>query len=99
MKKLIALVLALICMVSLSSCSLNLTEKSDIISLYQNNEEVFLQAGESGDFSAIEDIKGVQSVYISEEMVDVVSLVQSLKDVKDERVEMQIEEIMEEYKW
>ena len=71
MKKLIALVLALICMVSLSSCSLNLTEKSDIISLYQNNEEVFLQAGESGDFSAIEDIKGVQSVYISEEYVDI----------------------------
>jgi len=26
-------------------------------------------------------------------------LVQSLKDVEDERVEMQIEEIMEEYKW
>ena len=39
------------------------------------------------------------SVYTSDEMVDIVSLVQSLKDVEDERVEMQIEEIMEEYKW
>jgi len=32
-------------------------------------------------------------------MVDIVSLVQSLKDVDDERVEMQIEEVMEEYRW
>ena len=39
------------------------------------------------------------SVYTSDQMVDIVSLVQSLKDVEDERVEMQIEEIMEEYKW
>ena len=39
------------------------------------------------------------SVYTSDEMVDIVSLVQSLKDVEDERVEMQIEEIMEKYKW
>ena len=34
-----------------------------------------------------------------DDMVDVVSLVQSLKDVDDERVEMQIEEVMEEYRW
>ena len=39
------------------------------------------------------------SVYTSDETVDIVSLVQSLKDVEDERVEMQIEDIMEEYKW
>ena len=51
------------------------------------------------DYVEIELWKYNPSVYISEEMVDVVSLVQSLKDVKDERVEMQIEEIMEEYKW
>ena len=39
------------------------------------------------------------SIYTSDEMVDIVSLVQSLKDVEDERVEMQLEEILEEYKW
>lgn len=37
--------------------------------------------------------------YTSNNMVDIVSLVQSLKDVEDERVEMQIEEVMEGYKW
>ena len=37
--------------------------------------------------------------YTSDEMVDIVSLVLSLKDVEDERVDMQLEELMEEYKW
>lgn len=37
--------------------------------------------------------------YATNEIVDIVSLVQSLKDVEDERVEMQLEEIMEKYKW
>lgn len=32
-------------------------------------------------------------------VVDVVSLAESLKDIEDERVEMQMKEIMEEYKW
>lgn len=51
------------------------------------------------DYVEIELWKYNPSVYTSDEMVDIVSLVQSLKDVEDERVEMQIEEIMEEYKW
>lgn len=51
------------------------------------------------DYIEIELWKYNPSVYISDEMVDIVSLVQSLKDVEDERVEMQIEEIMEEYEW
>ncbi|MBR3602575.1 MAG: MarR family transcriptional regulator [Lachnospiraceae bacterium] len=51
------------------------------------------------DYIEIELWKYNPSVYTSDEMVDIVSLVQSLKDVEDERVEMQIEEIMEEYKW
>ena len=38
-------------------------------------------------------------VFAVDRIVDIVSLVQSLKDVEDERVEMQIEEIMEEYRW
>ena len=51
------------------------------------------------DYVEIGVWKSNPSVYTSDEMVDIVSLVQSLKDVEDERVEMQIEEIMEEYKW
>ena len=51
------------------------------------------------DYVEIELWKYNPSVYTSDQMVDIVSLVQSLKDVEDERVEMQIEEIMEEYKW
>lgn len=51
------------------------------------------------DYIEIELWKYNPSVYISDGMVDIVSLVQSLKDVEDERVEMQIEEIMEECEW
>ena len=53
----------------------------------------------NSDYVEIELWKYNPLVYKSNEMVDIVSLVQSLKDVEDERVEMQIEEIMEEYKW
>lgn len=51
------------------------------------------------DYVEIELWKYNPSVYASDEMVDIVSLVQSLKDVEDERVEMQIEDITEEYNW
>ena len=51
------------------------------------------------DYIEIELWKYNPSVYISDEMVDIVSLVQSLKDVEDERVEMQLEEILEESEW
>ena len=51
------------------------------------------------DYIEIELWKYNPLAYTSDEMVDIVSLVQSLKDVEDERVEMQIEEIMEEYEW
>ena len=51
------------------------------------------------DYVEIELWKYNPSIYTADEMVDIVSLVQSLKDVEDERVEMQIEEVMEEYKW
>lgn len=37
--------------------------------------------------------------YSTDGIVDIVSLVQSLKEIEDERVQMQIEEIMEKYKW
>ena len=51
------------------------------------------------DYVEIELWKYNPSAYMADGMVDIVSLVQSLKDVDDERVEMQIEEVMEEYRW
>lgn len=51
------------------------------------------------DYVEIELWKYNPSAYMMDDMVDVVSLVQSLKNVDDERVEMQIEEVMEEYRW
>ena len=51
------------------------------------------------DYVEIELWKYNPMVFASEGIVDIVSLVQSLKEVEDERVEMQIEEIMEEYRW
>lgn len=53
----------------------------------------------TNDYVEIELWKYNPSIYGSDGTVDIVSLVESLKDVEDERVEMQIEEIMEEYKW
>ncbi len=51
------------------------------------------------DYVEIELWKYNPMVFASEGLVDIVSLVQSLKEVEDERVEMQIEEIMEDYRW
>ena len=51
------------------------------------------------DYVEIELWKYNPMIFASEGIVDIVSLVQSLKEVEDERVEMQIEEIMEEYRW
>lgn len=38
-------------------------------------------------------------LYAVNGMVDIVSLVHSLKNIEDERIEIQIEEMMESYKW
>ncbi len=54
---------------------------------------------EDDDYIEIELWKYNPSIYAADEMVDIVSLVQSLKDTEDERVEMQLEEMMEEYRW
>ena len=71
MKRVISLLVLLAILVCLSACSYNLTEKKDIISLYQNNEEIFLRAAENGDYSAVEKIKGVQKVLIWDAYVDI----------------------------
>ena len=71
MKKAISLLVLFAIFITLSSCSNNLTEKSDIILLYQKNEDIFLQAAANESYSAIESIKGVQKVYVSESYVDI----------------------------
>lgn len=53
----------------------------------------------NSDYVEIELWKYDPIVFASEGMVDIVSLVQSLKGLEDERVEMQMEEIMEKYRW
>ncbi len=72
MKKRIALFFVMLCLAFiLASCSGNLTDKSDIVSLYQKNEETFLQAASNGDYSAVEKINGVQSVLVKEAYVEI----------------------------
>ena len=72
MKKLIAVILALACFAFIfTACPKNLTKKSDIVSLYQKNEDTFLQAANDGDFSAVERINGVQDVYVCDEYVNI----------------------------
>lgn len=51
------------------------------------------------DYVEIELWKYNPAVFVTDEAVDVVSLAESLKTTDDERVEMQIEKLMEEYEW
>ena len=71
MKKVVFLLVVLALFATLPACSNNLTEKSDIISLYQKNEEIFLLAAENGDYSAVEGIKGVQKVLVWDTYIDI----------------------------
>lgn len=52
-------------------CCLNLTGKGAVIRLYQRNEEVFLQAAASGDYSAVERIISVRDVEVTETYVEI----------------------------
>ena len=71
MKKVVSFLALFAMFIALSACSYNLTEKSDIISLYQKNEKIFLLAAENGDYSAIERIKGVQKVLVWDTYIDI----------------------------
>lgn len=71
MKKVISLLVLFAMVIVLSACSNNLTEKSDIISLYQKNEKIFLLAAKNGDYSAIEGIKGIQKVLVWDTYIDI----------------------------
>lgn len=71
MKKLTALFLLASILLTFTSCFRNLTDKSDIISLFQKNEETFIKAVQSADYSDVERISGVQKVDISAAYVDI----------------------------
>lgn len=52
-------------------CCVNLTGKGAIIRLYQRNEEIFLQAAVSGDYSAVERLISVHSVDVMDAYVEI----------------------------
>ncbi|HBR31555.1 MAG TPA: hypothetical protein DD733_05690 [Clostridiales bacterium] len=66
----IAILLALV--FSLTSCSLSdgITEKDDIISLFNENEDAIVSAVRNESLSEIEKIRGIQSIYISDDYID-----------------------------
>lgn len=71
MKKAFFAILLIILLTSMTACSSNLTDKDDIISLYSKNEEAFVQASKSGDFSTLERIFGINKVLVLETYVDI----------------------------
>ena len=71
MKKILIILLVVSVLLTIAGCNRNLTDKNDIISLFQKNKAVFLQAVSSGDYSALERINGVQNVYCSETYIDI----------------------------
>lgn len=71
MKKSFFAVLLILLLTAMTACSSNLTDKDDIISLYSKNEEAFVQASKSGDFSTLERIFGINKVLVLETYVDI----------------------------
>ena len=55
-------------LVTLTACS---TNSNDVITLFQENEAIFLQAANTGDYSQIEAIMGVQNVNVYENHIDI----------------------------
>ena len=70
-KKTIALLCAVLTAFSLVACSRNLTDKAEIITLYHQNEDCFLEAADSGDFSSLTAIDGISDVYVSDDYVEI----------------------------
>ena len=72
MKKLAALTLLCLLPLLLTGCILDRAEvRSSIITLYEENRETFLAAAASGDFTAVEALEGVESVYDRTDYVDI----------------------------
>lgn len=47
-----------------------LTSRDAVVRMYEKNEEAFLNAAATGDFSALEEIRGVEKVYVQNECVN-----------------------------
>ena len=71
MRKLLVLFLSLCIFATFTACSRNLTDKDDIISLFKKHEATFLKAGENGDYTAVERIRGVQKVHTNGDYINI----------------------------
>lgn len=66
MKKIVGVVCLFLMIGTLISCSSGLTEKEDIINLFSKNETLFIEAVQTKNFERVENIRGIQSVTVSE---------------------------------
>lgn len=64
MKRTLAFILTAAVLLALPGCSRELTDKDKIIALFRNNENVFVSAVETGDYSEVKKIKGVNDVSV-----------------------------------
>lgn len=71
MKKIIALILLASSLLAFFMCSQSMPSQKKIVALFRANEEIFLGAVESGDYSAVEALPGVQEVYVGERYVKI----------------------------
>lgn len=69
MKKLIAI--CLLVLTVLTGCGGKMKNRGEITALYRAHAPIFAAAAETGDFSAVRALRGVESVYISETYVDI----------------------------
>lgn len=58
--------------VSLSACKNGVTDREEIITLFEENRDIFLQAAESRDFSGIDELNGDMNVYVQREYADII---------------------------
>lgn len=68
MKKITIFILILsLAALAFLSCARSLTERDDIIALYRDHIDVFADASSSGDFSAVERLRGIESVSVGDD--------------------------------
>lgn len=73
MKKVVAVLSILLVSISLfTACSLSddLTDKADIIKLFNDNKDAIISAVDGGSFDEVEKIRGIESVYESDTYID-----------------------------
>lgn len=73
MKKVVAVLSTLLLSISLfTACSLSddLTDKADIIKLFNDNKDAIISAVDGGSFDEVEKIRGIESVYASDTYID-----------------------------